>query len=328
MRLFRFTLAFSAFVLSIAAQGIQPRSGPLTDERIIALVHAGVRPDELARVIATAPQVSFDLTPAATDAMMKAGVSEDTIKQMAAREEGTVPEAPVQSPPISRQVTPSAPAANDSSAEAIPRFTVFVGGSYARIHASGAEDSQVVGVPDFVLEQRNLNFNLYGWDTTVTENVNRWFGVDFDASGLYGMPQPSFLCSASSIPNAFSCLTDNPVRPAIITKLHTFTFGPRFSSRRFGRVVPFAHVLVGVAHINGDINNSSIFTPIPTLLPEHTSRSNTALAVAPGAGLDLTVSHRIAIRLFEIDYLMTRFYNQRQDNGRVSAGIVFQFGRK
>ena len=173
-----------------------------------------------------------------------------------------------------------------------------------------------------MLQQRNLNFNLYGWDTTVTENVNRWFGVDFDASGLYGMPKPNFLCSASSISNAFSCLTDSPVRPAIITKLHTFTFGPRFSSRRFGRVVPFAHVLVGVAHINGDINSSSIFTPIPTLLSEHTSRSNTALAVAPGAGLDLTVSHRIAIRLFEIDYLMTRFYNQRQDNG-----VGFGWGR-
>jgi len=328
MTFFRLTLVFFAVMLPIAAQGSQPRSGLLTNERIVELVHAGIRPDELARVVATAPQVSFDLTPAATDAMMKAGVSEDTIRAMAAREQGMPPDVPAQPHPISSHAGPSAPAANDSSSETIPRFTVFAGGSYARIHASGAEDSQVVGVPDFVLQQRNLNFNLYGWDTTVTENVNRWFGVDFDASGLYGMPKPNFLCSASSISNAFSCLTDSPVRPAIITKLHTFTFGPRFSSRRFGRVVPFAHVLVGVAHINGDINSSSIFTPIPTLLSEHTSRSNTALAVAPGAGLDLTVSHRIAIRLFEIDYLMTRFYNQRQDNGRVSAGVVFQFGRK
>src|SRR6185312_9483840 len=132
MRLFRFTLVFSAFVLSIAAQGIQPRSGPLTDERIIALVHAGVRPDELARVIAMAPQVSFDLTPAATDAMMKAGVSEDTIRAMAAREQGMPPDVPAQPHPISSHAGPSAPAANDSSSETIPRFTIFAGGSYAR----------------------------------------------------------------------------------------------------------------------------------------------------------------------------------------------------
>ena len=328
MTLFRLTLVLCAFALSIAAQESQRRSGPLTDERIIELVRAGVRPDELARVIATAPQVSFDLTPAATDAMMKAGVSEDAIKAMAAREQGTPPAAPVQPSPKSSDAHPSAPEANDASSETIPRFTVFAGGSYVRVHASGAEGSQIVGVPDFVLQQRNLNFNLYGWNTTVTENVNRWFGADFDVSGLYGTPKPTFLCSASSISNAFSCLSASPVSPAVITKLHTFTFGPRFSFRQFGRVVPFAHVLIGVGHINGDVNGSSIFTPIPTLLVQGASRSNTALAVAPGAGLDLTVSHRIAIRLFEIDYLMTRFYNQRQDNGRVSAGVVFQFGRK
>jgi opacity protein-like surface antigen len=214
------------------------------------------------------------------------------------------------------------------SSQEIPKLELFGGGAYVRVHASGAENSQVVGVPDFVLQQRNLNFNLYGWNTTATENVNRWFGADLDVSGLYGSPTPNFLCSASSLSNALSCLSASPKRPAVITKLHTVTFGPRFSFRRYGRVVPFVHVLVGVAHISGTVSGSSIFTPIPTLLPQNTSRSNTALAVAPGIGLDLSVSSHVAVRLFEIDYLMTRFYNQRQDNGRVSAGIVFRFGTK
>src|SRR5690348_14408719 len=89
MRYLSIPLTIAAFAFSVAAQGIQPTSGPLTDQRIIELVRAGVRADELARMIATAPQIIFDLTPAATDAMMKAGVSEDTIKAMAAREQGT-----------------------------------------------------------------------------------------------------------------------------------------------------------------------------------------------------------------------------------------------
>jgi hypothetical protein len=207
-----------------------------------------------------------------------------------------------------------------------PRYQAFGGFSYLRVHASGAEDDQVVGLPDFMLQQRNVNFNLYGWDTTFTENVSRWFGADLDVSGNYGSPFPSFLCSASSVSNALSCLSSTPVRTAIYTKLHTYTIGPRFSLRRYGRVVPFAHVLAGAGHISGTINHSAIFVPIPTLLPQNTSQSNTALTVIAGAGIDINVNSRVSIRAFELDYLMTRFYNQRQDNGRASFGMVFNFG--
>ena len=208
----------------------------------------------------------------------------------------------------------------------IPQYQLSGGFSYLRVHASGAEDSQVTGVPDALLEQRNLNFNLYGWDTTFTENVNAWFGADLDVSGNYGAPMPNFLCSASSISNALSCLSPSPVRTAIYTKLTTYTLGPRFSFRRFGRVVPFVHVLAGPGHISGTVNHTAIFTPIPTLVPQNTSESNTALAVMPGAGIDINVSSRVSIRALEVDYVMTRFYNQRQDNGRASFGVVFNFG--
>jgi hypothetical protein len=53
-------------------------------KRIIELVHSGIRADELARIIATAPSVSFDLSPSAEQAMMSAGVTEETIRAMAA----------------------------------------------------------------------------------------------------------------------------------------------------------------------------------------------------------------------------------------------------
>jgi opacity protein-like surface antigen len=327
MRLLLLTLAIAALALSAAAQETQLTPGTLTDQRVIEMVRAGVRADQLAQIIAAAPQVSFDLSPAGTDALLKAGVTEDTIKAMAAREQ-TPPSATSAQPRTIPSSSQAAAPVIDASSEAVPQFTIFVGGSYFRVHSSGAEASQVLGVPDYLVQKRNLNFNLYGWQTTLTENVNGWFGVDVDASGNYGLPKPTFLCSASSASNALSCLSPNPVRPSVITKLHTFALGPRFSTRRYGRVVPFVHVLLGVGHISGSISGTSIFTQIPTLVPEETSRSNTALVVAPGLGLDLTVSHRLSVRLFEIDYMMTRFFNQRQDNARISAGFVFQFGRK
>lgn len=60
----------------------------LTDPSVMGLAQAGISEAEILRLIATAPQVSFDLRPAATDAMLNAGVSEAVIRAMAARENG------------------------------------------------------------------------------------------------------------------------------------------------------------------------------------------------------------------------------------------------
>jgi hypothetical protein len=79
---------------ALFAQQQQSTTGPLTNRRITELVHSGIRPDELARIIATAPEVSFDLSPSAEQAMMSAGVTEDTIRGMAAREQGVAPGTP------------------------------------------------------------------------------------------------------------------------------------------------------------------------------------------------------------------------------------------
>jgi len=61
----------------------------LTNMRVADLVRAGVSTQEIVRVIASAPEVNFDLRPASTDNLLQAGVSENIIKAMAARENGT-----------------------------------------------------------------------------------------------------------------------------------------------------------------------------------------------------------------------------------------------
>lgn len=66
----------------------QQAQGPLTDQRICDLMAAGVSASEILRIIASAMSVDFDLRPGSTAAMMQAGVPEETIKAMAAREGG------------------------------------------------------------------------------------------------------------------------------------------------------------------------------------------------------------------------------------------------
>jgi outer membrane immunogenic protein len=53
-----------------------------------------------------------------------------------------------------------------------------------------------------------------------------------------------------------------------------------------------------------------------------------SFAMALGGGLDLNVSRHIAIRAFQADWLYTQSpngTNNRQNNLRITAGIVFRF---
>ena len=64
-------------------------------------------------------------------------------------------------------------------------------------------------------------------------------------------------------------------------------------------------------------------------MPAERSDGN-SLAIAAGVGLDLTLTHHFAVRLGQIDYLMTRFYDPYgsrfiQNNARYSGGIVYRF---
>jgi hypothetical protein len=63
------------------------------------------------------------------------------------------------------------------------------------------------------------------------------------------------------------------------------------------------------------------------------SAGENSFAIAVGGGLDLTIRHRLAIRVIETDYLLTRFAHPdgtsaSQNNVRISTGLVFRFGAR
>jgi hypothetical protein len=90
------------------------------------------------------------------------------------------------------------------------------------------------------------------------------------------------------------------------TSLHTFLFGPQLSIP-FPIFSPFVHALVGGARLaSGGI-------------------SDTALATAVGGGIDAHIAPFFSYRLFQLDYLGTRFGGSTQNNLRLSTGLVFHF---
>lgn len=89
------------------------------------------------------------------------------------------------------------------------------------------------------------------------------------------------------------------------TSLHTFLFGPEVSWP--ARVSPFAHVLFGGAHVSSG------------------GFSDTSFAMAVGAGIDTRLIHGIYWRIIQGEYLPTFFGNSRENNARLSTGIVVRF---
>ena len=99
------------------------------------------------------------------------------------------------------------------------------------------------------------------------------------------------------------------------THLKTYLIGPQL---RFpGPISPFAHFLIGGAH---ESTTTSTSGPITT-----TSPTRNAFATALGGGLDLKVFPFISVRPIQIDYLLTHFNSNTQNQFRYSAGIVLRF---
>jgi opacity protein-like surface antigen len=164
----------------------------------------------------------------------------------------------------------------------------------------------------------NLDFSLVspnhvnGWNASANFKVRPWLGFVADFSGFY----PSYF-----YPGCGGCSQGTTISGTS----YTFLFGPQFSLRR-GRFVPFARFLLGDSHVSPtDIGGTSY----------NTFRSNNALSLALGGGLDYSVTRRIAIR-GQADWLYTWFtpkgggdpgvnYVQNRSAERISTGVVFRF---
>lgn len=142
------------------------------------------------------------------------------------------------------------------------------------------------------------SFNNYGGAGSFTWNANRWLGLTEEFSALDYHRQVVNVGSASGT-------------------LTSYLFGPRLNMRKFDYFVPFAELLIGEAHSGAALTGNN---------------SQTAFALEAGGGVDVALTKNIAWRFAEIDYMLTSFHGDflapggRQNNLRLSSGVVFRFG--
>lgn len=159
-----------------------------------------------------------------------------------------------------------------------PRFEVFSGFSYARIDGDESDTR-----------------NFYGWNGSLSVNVDKTFGFTVDASGHY---------------------QDNIIERS---RFFSVLAGPRFTARN-EHATTFAHVLLGGIHQHERVET----------LTEHFTTHGTAFAVAVGGGVDVNVTPHFGVRVLQAEYVLSKFNRALsgkaiQHNARVGIGVVFRF---
>ena len=121
--------------------------------------------------------------------------------------------------------------------------------------------------------------NLNGWDAELEGKLAPWVGIVGDLSGSYGHHIGE----------------------------HDILFGPRISVQ-VKSYRPFAHLMIGAAHISLGSGASS----------------DTSFGNAVGGGLDYRVAGPLSVR-GQLDWIHTRFFSNGQNDVRFSTGIAVHF---
>lgn len=149
--------------------------------------------------------------------------------------------------------------------------------------------------------------NTNGWNASATVNLYKWFGLTSDFNGLYGLK------GSETLQLGGSTITEQ-----ISENFHSFLFGPQISYRK-GRLVPFAHLLVGESRVGEKLSVSS-FSGGFIAGPSISQRATTTGTAAMGLGIDYGFGKNLAWRV-QVDSLLTA---GSASNVRVSTGIVFR----
>lgn len=226
-----------------------------------------------------------------------AKVQPDTAEPLPVRSSSTSP----QSQSGSDAQTVAATHRWDDSEDSYPKVEWFLGYSFWR--AMPTSPSNRMGY-------------LHGGSTSIAYNLNRYVGLVADFGGYDDSRVTLFTPTTSETFDSGG-------------SAYTYLFGPRFSYRH-DRFTPFAQALFGGAHASSVTISGCTGTPACTPLG-----SENAFAAAIGAGFDIKITHHIALRLIQGDFLLTHFRNLLsadgtdrgwQKNARLSTGVVFRFG--
>ena len=189
------------------------------------------------------------------------------------------------------------------------RILQFLTFSLAALFALGAAQAQDTPKVDLFGGYTYMHGNviitgqgisLNGGSGSVAYNYNRWAGLVFDLGAYH----------QGNVAGNGQTLT-----------VMTYLFGPRITWRKNEKFTPFGQLLLGGGHAGGTLYTGGT-SPLGT---------QNCFAMTLGGGVDWKVQSSISVRLFQAEYLRAQFANgsnNQQNDFRLSAGVVFHFGKR
>jgi len=157
---------------------------------------------------------------------------------------------------------------------------------------------------------------LPGWDASLGLNATSWLGFVVDGGEYFGTSKipgavPAPFPAGQTFCDTPSCTFN------VTTREYNVLFGAQFARRKYERWTPFGELMFGHGGTRGKASaQGQPFTEV-----------SSGLALLAGGGADYKINQRFALR-FKADYLQTRAFKQKQDNFRLSVGIVIRSVKK
>jgi hypothetical protein len=186
-------------------------------------------------------------------------------------------------------------------AQEYPKVELFGGYSHLRTGGETIDLTPLGGVGNATLKAGDLN----GFNVSLIGNPHPKVGLLADFGGYYG-PLNYTVRNGGS-----------PVSVPARASFYTFLFGPQFHVRGAdNKHTFFIHPVAGLVHARQTVSGQG------------NADARNAFGAAIGGGYDRRLSNRVSIRLFQVDYLVSRFDlglgPRTQSNLRFSTGFVFR----
>ena len=164
-------------------------------------------------------------------------------------------------------------------------------------------DTKYEGAAGYSFLRGDFSTNRHGWVLSFAEKVSNRFGLEAEVGGNYR--KTTFLGSQNDF-------------------VHSILAGPQFKLRNDAKLVPWGHVLMGIA-LNNVARPLFVASPIggSTLVPMRAT--DVRFGFQPGGGIDYWLTSGFGIRL-GADYRRAIGNFSDRNFFRLQSGIVVRFG--
>ena len=158
--------------------------------------------------------------------------------------------------------------------------------TYSDLCSSQTGEQLGLNSQQFFCRRRSFN----GFDASVTYNLSRYIGIKGNLTGHFKTDRFVDVFTPPGVTQT----------EAITERLYNFLGGVQIKDNRNSRrLKPFGHVLAGLARYTATQQQTIDLFPDFNFVARD---SETSLALKVGGGLDIRVSKRVDIRVFELDY--------------------------